>query len=71
MAINGFNSHVENYRLNGVSQMLVFRVKRHHISVMMRESIFAILLEIMTILEDKKKFQYEGMSRKDVLTRIN
>lgn len=58
MAVNGFGSHVENCHLNDISQMLlVLRVKRHHISVMMRENMFTILLEIMSILEDKKKFQ--------------
>lgn len=37
--------------------LLVLRVKSHHISVMVRENMFMILLEIMSILEDKKKFQ--------------
>lgn len=36
--------------------LFVFRVKRHRISVMMRESMFTIPLEFMAVLEDKKEF---------------
>lgn len=72
MAVNGFNSLVENCHLNDISQLLlVFKVKRHHILVLMRESMFIILLESMTVLKDKKEFQLKGMGREDVLARID
>lgn len=68
MPVNGFNPHVKNCHLNAISQMLfIFIVKRHHISVVISEGMFEILLEFVTILENKK----EGMDRKDVSARID
>lgn len=46
--------------------LFIFRVKRHHISVMISEGMFVILLKCVTILENKK----EGMDRKDVSARM-
>lgn len=46
--------------------LFIFRVKRHHISVMISEDMFVILLKFVTILENKK----EGMYKKDVSARM-
>lgn len=46
--------------------LFIFRVKRHHISVMISEVMFVILLKFVTILENKK----EVMARKDVSARM-
>lgn len=57
-SVSDFNSHVENCHSNDINkQLLVFRVKRLHISVVIRENMFITPLEFMTVLEDKKEFQ--------------
>lgn len=62
MPVNGFNPHVKNCHLNAISQMLfIFIVKRHHISVRISDGMFEILLESVTILENKKKAWVEKM----------